>query len=86
MAYEVPVDLDACSEEERRSWLIRRANIRNGGRLRENPLWDDASTTGARVVDPEDCKSADGSWRKFVKERLSEEELALLEELNQMCD
>ena len=74
--YEVPVDLDACSEEERKSWMIRRANIRNGGRLRENPLLETIT------VDPEDCKSADGSWRKFVRERLSEEELPLLEELN----
>ena len=55
LAYEIPVDLDQCSEEERLQWLIRRANIRNGGRLRENPLW-----LNSRDINPEDCKTEDG--------------------------
>ena len=38
LAYEIPVDLNQCTEEEKEFWLIKRANIRNGGRPRENPL------------------------------------------------
>lgn len=80
LAYEIPVDLSQCSEEEKENWLVRRANIRNGGRLRNNPLVDDSR------VNPEDCKSADGEWKKFVKEQCSDAELEAFEELNRMCD
>ena len=38
LAYEIPVDLSECSDEEKEFWLIKRANIRNGGRPRENPI------------------------------------------------
>ena len=38
LAYEIPVDLSQCSEEDKELWKIKQANIRNGGRLKENPL------------------------------------------------
>lgn len=74
------VDIETCSEEERQHWLIKRANIRNGGRPRENPL--NANT----VIDPESCKNADGQWTRFVRERLSEEELVAFERFNELCE
>ncbi len=80
LQYEIPVDLDQCTEEERRHWLIKRANIRNGGRPRSNPLYD------GKQIDPEMCKDANGDWTKFIKARCNEEELAKFEELNRLCD
>ncbi len=60
LQYEIPVDLDQCTEEEKRHWLIKRANIRNGGRPRSNPLYD------GRQIDPEVCKDSNGDWTKFI--------------------
>jgi hypothetical protein len=60
--------------------MIKRANIRNGGRPRFNPLYD------GKKIDPETCKDANGNWTKFIKERCTEDELAKLEELNRLCD
>lgn len=37
-------------------------------------------------VDPEDCKTAEGVWKKYIRERLSEEELVALEEFNTLCN
>ena len=56
MEYEIPVDLDTCTEEEKEFWLIKRANRRNGGRVRENPLLKEVSL--------EECKRDDGQWIK----------------------
>ena len=66
LAYEIPVDLTQCSEEEKEFWLIKRANIRNGGRPRENPLARDL------VLSPEEYKDLDGNWLKDVPDKLNE--------------
>ena len=80
LAYEIPVDLNTCTEEEKEFWTIKRANIRNGGRVRENPLHVDKKT------DPARCQKDDGSWTKFIPERLEGEEKAAFDQLNTLCD
>ena len=80
LKYEIPVDLNQCSEEEKEFWLIKRANIRNGGRVRENPLWRETQ------VDPEDCKDDQGRWLRFIRARLTPEEQTCLDQLNALCD
>ena len=76
----MPVDLDQCSEEEREFWLIRKANIRNGGRPRENPLVDH------RLVPAESCRRADGTYTKYILERMTDEQRVLFEEFDKMCE
>ena len=80
LAYEIPVDLSQCSEEEKEFWLIKRANIRNGGRPRENPIARDL------VLSPEEYKDTDGNWIKDVPDKLNEQELAIWHEFNALCD
>lgn len=40
LAYQIPVDLAQCTEEEKENWLVKQCSIRNGGRVRENPLFE----------------------------------------------
>ena len=60
--------------------MIKAANIRNGGRPRENPLLKTYTVT------PEECKNAQGEWIKWIPERLNEEEKKAFDEFNVMCD
>ena len=45
LSYEIPVDLAQCSEEEKEFWLVKKCSIRNGGRVRENPLFEKSCVT-----------------------------------------
>ena len=80
LSYEIPVDLALCSEEEKEHWLVKKCSIRNGGRVRENPLVEKLGVTA------EKCVNAQGVWTKFIRERLTEEERGHLAELNRLCD
>ena len=61
-------------------WEIKRANIRNGGRCRENPLYEGV------VTKAEDCIREDGTFTKWIPERLTEEQRVSLDELVALCD
>ena len=60
--------------------MIKRANIRNGGRLRENPL------TKNLMLSAEEYKDIDGNWTKDVLYRLSDEEMTIWKEFVVLCD
>ena len=69
------LDLDKLPEEKKKLWIMRQANMRNGGR----PRFFDES----RPYDVEECKDENGFWIKWIKERLTPEEAIVFKELKE---